>query len=199
MLQPAVFDRIRKLLKNKRSQIALVWLGTPCTTWSRARKEDGGPRPLRDDHQGLYGLGHLTPAEQSKIDEGNALLRVSEELISLCIELSIPWALENPWTSRIWLTKQLQQWISMHHFIRVDFCGFQMPWRKATGILFGFIPNFLQLAITCDPLHGRCSFTNRKHIILTGKDSSGQWMTRRAQPYPLKLCQRIATLVAEHI
>ena len=36
--------------------VKYVWMGTPCHSWSRARRWDGrGPGPLRDDHQFLMG------------------------------------------------------------------------------------------------------------------------------------------------
>ena len=79
----------------------------------------------------------LTHKELAKVQEGNALLAVTQTILSLCQQLGIPWALENPWTSRIWLTPLLSQWQSQYSFIRIDFCAFHVPWRKSTGILFG--------------------------------------------------------------
>ena len=41
-------------------RISLVWLGMPCTTFSRARRDDGvGPMPLHDDNH-LWGLPILS-------------------------------------------------------------------------------------------------------------------------------------------
>ena len=43
-------------------KVAYVWLGTPCNSWSRARRNDGrGPGPLRDDYRNLMGFSELPP------------------------------------------------------------------------------------------------------------------------------------------
>ena len=80
----------------KSHAIALVWLGTPCTSWSRARKNDGGPPPLRDDSAGLMGLPSLRSHDQQKVELGNALLEVSLSIITVCTNVGIRWVLENP-------------------------------------------------------------------------------------------------------
>ena len=53
-----------------RHSIALIWLGTPCTSWSRARRLDGGPPPLRDDEQFLFGFKDLHPLDAAKVNLG---------------------------------------------------------------------------------------------------------------------------------
>lgn len=76
-------------------------MGTPCTTWSRARKDDGGPPPLRDDAEFLWGFHNLSPSDQRKIEDGNQLLHCSVRVAELCTKLLVPWVLENPASSRI--------------------------------------------------------------------------------------------------
>ena len=59
VLDPLVHTYIRNLMLSGR--ILLIWLGMPCATFSRARRNDGrGPGPLRDlDHvMGLLGLSY---------------------------------------------------------------------------------------------------------------------------------------------
>lgn len=143
------------------------------------------------------GFPDLDTTSKRKVLQGNDLLAVTLRLIEACEELSIPWALENPFTSRIWLTPPLQH--HMHHgasFLRRDFCAFGTAWRKSTGILSKRLPQLTGLAISCDAKNGRCQFSGKQHIILQGKDATGCWLTRRAQPYPFKLCHQIASLLA---
>ena len=198
------FDNRKKLVKwiNKHSdQIALIWFGTPCTSWSRARRFDGGPPPLRDDGVHLMlGCEHLSARDQAKVLEGNALLDVTIELIKLCQALQLPWVMENPYTSRIWLTPQVQKLCAYGAILhQVDYCAFGTPWRKSTGLLqYGFTTLQSVLAV-CHPTFGRCSFSGHRHLSLTGKDCNNQWMTRRAQPYPLALCERIASALVTHV
>lgn len=182
-----------QFIRKHADDIALVWMGTPCTTWSRARKHDGGPPPLRDDDVYLFGYQHLSSHDMFKLDQGNQLLDVSDQIAHLCRALQVPWVLENPASSRIWLTPQLQSLVKEGaSFITTDFCGFGMPWKKSTGLLFQFLPNLNTISRHCHTCHGRCEFTGRKHVILTGKDASGIWYTRRAQPYPFEFCHHIA-------
>ena len=59
VLDPLVHTYIRNLMLSGR--VLLIWLGMPCATFSRARRNDGrGPGPLRDlDHvMGLLGLSY---------------------------------------------------------------------------------------------------------------------------------------------
>ena len=37
-----------------------------------------------------------------------------------------------------------------------------------------------------------------RHIILSGIDSQGVWLTRRAQPYPKDMCDAIAQQLFNH-
>ena len=109
----------------------------PCAMWSRARKFDNlGPPPLRDDHDHLWGLPSLFKRDHAKVQEGNHLLQVAILLIHFCISKNIAWVLENPWTSRAWLTRPLQDLQAQAALLKVDYCQYGMPWRKATGLLF---------------------------------------------------------------
>ena len=107
LLQPMVFEKLIAFIKRHAHEIALIWMGTPCTTWSRARKNDGGPPPLRDD-AGLWGLPGLSKHDLAKVADGNALLLCSVQIAELRAQLQIPWVLENLASSRIWLTRSLR-------------------------------------------------------------------------------------------
>lgn len=196
-------DNLNKLLQWIRSHagsIALIWLGTPCTSWSRARKHDGGPPPLRDDDDNLVsGFPHLNTRDKAKVAEGNQLLQVSVDIIALATELSIRWVMENPFSSRLWLVPSVKLLVTRGaSFHQVDYCAYGMPWRKSIGLLsenFHALPRALHI---CHPKYGRCEFSHHRHLQLTGKDASNKWLTLRAQPYPTKLCAALAAqLVSE--
>lgn len=192
LLDPLVTANLKKFIKKNASRIALVWMGTPCTTWSRARKLDGGPPPLRDD-SALEGLPNLSTRDAAKILEGNQLRDISAEIALLCFMLHIAWVIENPFSSRIWLCESFAQLrTSGADLLRTDFCAYNTPWRKSSGFLVWNFPALKNICSICTCQQGRCSFSGRKHIILSGKDASGQWMTRRAQPYPNSMCEKIA-------
>ncbi|CAK0860328.1 unnamed protein product, partial [Prorocentrum cordatum] len=47
-----------------------VWLGMPCSSWSRARNRPNGPPPLRDAAH-VLGLPNLSSADSLKVETGN--------------------------------------------------------------------------------------------------------------------------------
>ena len=179
---------LTRFIKQHRSRIALIWLGTPCT-----RRHDGGPPPLRDDCENLWGFADLHPHDRTKVSLGNELLFTSKFYIDLACHLSIPWVMENPYTSRIWLTPQalaLKTFGARLH--ETHFCCFGTPWRKATGLLEWGFPSLQACALTCQPLGGRCQHSGKRHVALSGRDEEGRWRTHVAQPYPRLLCAQIA-------
>lgn len=196
VLCPTVLDKAIKFLQTH--CISLVWFGTPCTTWSRAREWDGGPPPLRDDHDGLLGRDGLSKHDQTKVDLGNQLLNVTLKIISICNQLGLRWVLENPWTSRLWLVPAVQQ-LPGAVLLKTDYCQFRMPWRKATGLMHSRFSELSSAVKTCKPVNNRCSATNRPHIILQGKDEHGVFFTFRAQPYPVALCRQIALALSSSV
>ena len=50
----------------------------------------------------------------------------------------------------------------------------------------------------CTGRHGLCSRTGKHHIVLTGTDrNTGKLWTRIAEPYPPKLCSKLAAILIE--
>lgn len=175
-----------------RHDTVLVWFGMPCQSWSRARKFDGGPQPLRDDDACLWGRAGLGKSDQQKVQLGNQLLLCSISLISQLHSRGIAWALENPWSSRAWLTQQVHALQNQSNVFlqRLDYCQYHMPWKKATGIMFSGVDLHPVFRI-CSGTKGRCNSTGKHHLVLEGKDSDGKWLTHRAQPYPPQLCSEL--------
>ncbi|CAK0810952.1 unnamed protein product, partial [Prorocentrum cordatum] len=76
-----------------------VWLGMPCSSWSRARNRPNGPPALRDATH-VLGLPNLSSGDSLKVETGN---RLSQFTFSLFLERArrgVPAAIENPSTSR---------------------------------------------------------------------------------------------------
>ena len=178
----------QRLLKGHK--LLFVHIGMPCNSWTRARKNDGrGPGPLGDDWEGLFGLACLSETDLNKVLLGNKLLWASIWVIKQCQIFGVPWALENPKTSRAWLTPPLKALQAHNRLDEAHFCQYNALWKKATCFLHS-LPCFdFQ---TCSSTDGLCSKTGKRHIILQGRDSSGAFLTKKAEPYPLALCDFIA-------
>ena len=173
-------------------------LGTPCNSFSRARDQPGGPPPLRSDHQPL-GLPGLRPADALKVKLGNLMLRFSVRFLCVCLQMMIPCTLENPARSRLWICPPMVAFLRRRlvQSVQVEFCAFGTAWRKSTRFIG------VHVDFTClEPMRcigsrrGCCRFTGLPHVPLTGQTSSGQWLTKLAEPYPWKLCRLLSRIFA---
>ena len=98
LLNPRLQSLVRGWVRG--GLVRLVWLGTPCTTFtSMQNMRKGGPLRSRSHPFGVPGL----PAhQQAAVTAGNCLLRFSISLLSICRRMGIPCMLENPHGSGIW-------------------------------------------------------------------------------------------------
>ena len=174
--------RVRRLIAGwmRSGCICGIWLGTPCTTWSRARR---GPRdsawgPLRDIN--IMGNPGLSPKDQQKVAEGNRTALATAYIINLAIALMIPTALENPARSRLWEAPCLQR--ALRHrscsVTVVTMCAFGARWRKATKVALWNAAAPAGGDFSCHGPRGRCQHSQQPHIQLIGR------MTAQAQVYP---------------
>ena len=195
VLDKEVLCHLLRFLRGRK--VALVWFGMPCQSWSRARRFDGGPPPLRDDNCQIWGRSGLSFSDRQKLHLGNKLLLWTTMMAQLCSTISIPWVIENPGRSRCWLTPDFGILMKTAELVFVDYCQYHVPWRKNTGFLTHGFPRLATILRTCCPIKGRCSATHKRHIILSGRDANNVWWTHRAQPYPPELCHDIAVCLGQ--
>ncbi|CAK0821388.1 unnamed protein product, partial [Prorocentrum cordatum] len=125
LLEESFIDSL--VLRISRKEVAGVHVGLDCKTRSRARKNDGrGPPPLRDDAN-LHGLPLLAAADAEKVMIANRLLANVLRLLAAAIEARIPFSLENPRSSRLWLVPELLDMARDAHaeWASVDYCQYQ--------------------------------------------------------------------------
>ena len=166
---------------------------------NRGPEHDGlGPPPLRDDGQNLYGFTCMSFADLSKIDRGNRLLLRTFQLAKTCIDHCIPFTIENPASSRAWLTDEMQTLERLGATPQlVHYCQYGKAWKKATVFLGWRVPNFhFKL---CTGTSGICSHTGFRHTHLQGTNSSGVFLTLIAQPYPTGLTHTIAATMHQYL
>ena len=144
--------------------VDFVHFGTPCTTYSIARRLDGGPPPLRTKDL-LDGVPGLALRDQAKVDDGTLFMRITAELATLISSAGGHWSIENPASSMIWATTEFRQLASAPGVITVeiDMCMYGTPFKKPTRLLASHAA-FAALARRCTGVSA-----NHKHVELAGK------------------------------
>lgn len=183
----------------RKGGVGLVWFGMDCDTWSIARRNDGrGPGPVRSSSE-LDGLADLGPRDAFSVRRANLVLRLVGRLARLCILHGVPFVLENPLTSRVWLHAIIHGLLRRGAtFTDLDFCQFQARWKKGTRLLSWGFPGISAVAKRCHLVDGKCSASGLRHVWLAGKDSNHSWMTKRAQAYPIPFCRAVAEAAVLH-
>ena len=74
--------------------------------------------------------------------------------------------IENPMTSRIWLTKEFVR-LRKTRFVphTCSFCQYGVPWQKNTALLAFDCPQLCEIH-RCHMRHGRCSATGQQIMRL---------------------------------
>ena len=177
------------LMLVKADCIAYVHFGTPCSSFSLARKADGGPPPLRHP-RALWGLPGLARWDQAKVNIGNQLMQLIVSMAQLAAENGALWSIENPLGSYLWQMPPVKQLCAQGAIrLELDMCRFGSDHLKPTAI------------VATAPLHTlaqRCDHPTRPHHhdplvgfeMVNGKK---QFKTKRAQVYPVELCFQWAT------
>ena len=190
--------RILRLLRGGR--VAAVMPGTPCTSFSLARNRT---RVVRTSQfpWGLPDKSDWTDNDINSVKVGNKLARFTLQVLHLCQELSIPWCLENPFSSHLFKLPGIVKLRDAGHvvFHRVCMCAFGARWRKPTGLLFGNVDlSKIHHYCTgnCKNHNGCCQFRRgRRHIILSGSAPAGVPWTRIAQAYPVPFSDALAQVL----
>lgn len=164
-----------------------VGLDLCCTSWSRARRGPPGsnfPRQLRDDSAHLYiGMPGLAVDDKSLVDAENAMLEFSIRIIRICLKLGIRGYLENPRTSRLWLTGELRALIAEGAAFTAHacFCCYGASWMKPTTFLIWGVPAASIHFRVCYRKY--CRRTGCRHQRITIDNSAA------AQEYPVPLAE----------
>ena len=194
LLDPTVLSHIKFLIKE--GWVLGIHFGTPCSSYSRARKNDGGPPPLRSASS-LWGLTGLKDKDREKVELGNKFMTITVDLALFCFDHNVPWSIENPAGSFLWLMPPMIELVRRCRASRIelDMCRFGSPHMKPTAIVGTF--KLIALALRCDrdrrphqhdPLSGT--------VMVNGKK---MFKTRLAQVYPAHLCQQWAAEICSQL
>jgi hypothetical protein len=177
-----------------------VCLASPCETFSAARRAprwSSYPSALRSKEH-ILGLSGLNEREQFLCEQGNQLMLATARIARACIKYDIPWVLENPLSSLIWLAPPISRLLSHANVQQtiVHQCQYGTPWKKPTRLYLGGLSAEL-LSCTCRQKGKTCSATGKPHYVLSGTTKSG-FRTQAAKEYPSLLCAAIANSFATH-
>ena len=190
--KPRAWNDLYKILPD----FDFVGVDLPCETFSRARRAPADspmPQALRGDSpKHIFGLS-MKDAE--KVRKSNNMVWGAIRLIKKSLKMNISGYLENPLTSRLWKVPALQRLLRdpRVHFIPVDMCRYNNPFRKPTGLLVWNTAPFQMLR--CRP--GFCVRTKRRHVQLTGV-AYGKFLTRQAQAYSASFAASLLTCLKTH-
>ena len=158
--------------------------GTPCNTFTAARKDDGGPPPLRSQTCPM-GLSDLKEFDQWLVLLGNLFLFRTVEACVAVFDRGGNFSIENPLLSLMWGTHIVKSLINKCRAFSLDFdqCAFGAPSKKPT--------RFLCSTDLLDDIVLSCP-GNHYHVTL-----KGIFKTKLAQIYPWALCASVAIPIAQ--
>eukprot|EP00438_Fugacium_kawagutii_P034634 Skav232689 [mRNA] locus=scaffold2892:36534:39881:+ [translate_table: standard] len=177
--------RTQKLVLQwlRKGFIGFLHLGTPCTIWSRARH-------------------NVKNSARTRIKEetGVEMALFSSELIETCIDYGIPYALENPRSSRLFHFQPILQAISRgpHYVVDFDMCMYGEPYMKRTRLVTS--EKWLRaLGRTCN--HSSHDVRLKGRVKISGDDGRPVYVNRTALAgaYPFQLVRRYADLIRQHV
>ena len=173
-----------------------MWFGTPCNSFSRARRGPPGskmPRQLRSELH-PRGLPGLPPGDQAQVVLGNACADRAEVLAAQAYRRGLPGGEENPATSWLWtLPSRARRAARLHVTDRVvDYCAFGTPFRARARLQLWHLRPAPRLSSCRCVGRGVCSFSGRPHLQLTGATSKEGFLTTKKNRYPDGLCKILA-------
>ena len=182
---------IRQLISDIRAgRVLAVMLAPPCSSFSIARDRNSQVRTS----EWPGGLPNLPARLQAVVHTGNRCARAALRVIRTCLAEGVPFAMENPRTSRIFLLPGFRQIVrnpAVHERV-IDFCQYGVRWKKPTKFIIGHVSPDGSHRL-CRRCHGRrCSRTGRAHLHLTGHAPGGVPWTLVAQPYPAEVNEALA-------
>ena len=188
-----------------------VFLGTPCTTFSRARTGPPGPRPLRSV-EFPYGFpkAQLKEREQKEVAQGTYFALQSLEACKICHQSSVGFGLESPKpTSGVVSIFTLPEGVEVARLPNVNYtefdqCTLGAETAKPTRIMFWGI-DLSGLQSVCNhpkqwwtyrDWSGRTRNSFSAHPPLAGRlRDSGEPATKAAAAYPVGLNLEIVKAV----
>eukprot|EP00435_Cladocopium_sp_Y103_P059286 s1864_g21.t1 len=182
-------------------RISAIHLGPPCGTASKARnipvkrklqrRGAPNPQPLRSPKYPL-GFPWLRGINKERVKAANRLYEWAAKVIKLCDAHNIPFTVENPENSLLWLTPYFRDLVRKFCFHVVDACEFGPEHKKSTAFLANF--EAPRLRVRCSGQHVHKPWTIHQ-------SESGEWQfdTAKEAEYPVKLAKAVAASFVDYL
>ena len=196
------------LVKIRQGYYSAVFMGPPCSTFSRAREKQPGPRPLRTKEM-PYGLPRvqLTEKEQKELKLGNFFMLMAAAAFRTAVRANVPVLFENPEPVQGHATAfdfdELRAAAALPGVATICFdqCRLGAETAKPTRLLaWGMDLSGIQ-GLRCDhswkcwawsDMHGRPRRSWGPHPPLAGRRrANGDFATKAAAAYPRRLNQAL--------
>jgi len=174
-----------------------VHFGTPCSSFSCARKyDDDGPNPIRSA-EFLDGIPGISAADAKLVATGSALMELTVDLCLFCSQHGAHWSIENPASSLLWkMPAMLNLKVKLDPTeVAFDQCQFGTLCKKPT-VLWSSLACLVVLARACPGVSGSHHHVQLKGKVWSAKHNRMVWRTKLAQVYPEALCSEWAGLLA---
>ena len=115
----------------------------------------------------------MRPSDSEKIRVGNALMFFSCAVLRLALHWQLPFTMENPARSRIWLCPSVKWLLKRRNvsFETVHYCAFGTRWKKPTSFLGTHLDLSVLSRFQChSSRRGICQFSHKPHLPLMGQN-----------------------------
>ena len=210
LLSDTLWEKLEQQVKD--GSVDFIWMGPPCSTFSRARNIRPGPPVLRSPEH-PWGLPGLSAANKKLVAGANLLSIKCARLAAAATCSGVGWGLENPephpgtvslFHLPLWVDLALTAGATCHDF---DQCRFGSLTKKPTRVL--------SWGIDLSALQGRCNHTptpgkqwnytdfrggscvsHRAHPPIAGRiDQDGKPATGASAAYPAPMVMLIAKAI----
>ena len=185
-------DDVFRTLKGWLRSCAIwgIWFGTPCESFTQARRAPPGSRmPCRlRSAEHVRGLPDLLPKDHEAVRRGNLLADRVAALQSLAADLKVLGGEENPGSSWLWKLRSRATFAERPQVSDsiLDYCAFGTPYRARTRIrLWQVRPQTALAKCKCSG-RGICTFSGKPHEQLTGASKAG-FATRKKNCLSVRL------------
>lgn len=174
--------------------VIFIHAAPPCGTCSKAREipcgPDGGPKQLRSA-QYPSGLPHLDSQDLERIQLANALYNGLTKFLTECTLQGIPWSVENPTSSYLWLIPCFADLIANtpSRFYNYDTCAWGSS-RKLRRSFLSTLPDMCGIEAQCPGNHEHAPFGRTRQ-----SDGTFKYATSDEAAYTKQLCVQIVSIV----